>query len=119
MLGLFGSATTVTTQDGWQSTIRLVIGLPPWLLAKCLYFNLQFASLNGSQGGLQFLPSSIRVQNRVPDDFPFLKACREGDTALIKQHLRDRTGDVGDRAMSTGETPLLVGFWLFLYFFKQ
>jgi hypothetical protein len=35
-------------------------------------------------------------------------ACQQGDVAMIRQHLLDKTGRVTDTTNCTGATPLLV-----------
>lgn len=107
-LGLYGSFVRSSTQDCISKyRFRLGYQFPTWFWRRSLDFDLQLASMPSGLG-LEVLPGYIRLQNRVPENFPFMVACRNGDIALIKQHLNDGTGDVHDRTICTGTTPLMV-----------
>jgi hypothetical protein len=106
-LGFFGALTKIDGENGWQSRLRVGFQFPPWLLSKSVSLDFQLESI-ADQQGLQILPGSIQLQNRVPIDSPFLQACLKGNVELIEQHLRNGTGRVSDRSMCEGRTPLLV-----------
>lgn len=105
-LGLFGDIVTISSNSGWRSRIRLGYQFPAWLLSKSISLDLQLGSLIG---GLQILPSTIIVQNRVSIQTRFLQACLAGDAILVKQLLAEGQGHVGHRSTCSGQTPLLVG----------
>lgn len=109
-IGLYGSFTTVYEPSGWQARLQVGFRFPVWLFWKDISINLQLANLRLGQQGISILPSSIRMQNRVPIDSPLLSACLNGKTEEIKQLLRDHAGNVDDRSLCTGQTPLLVSF---------
>lgn len=109
-LGIYGSFvfTSNIRSDSWKSKIEVGYIPPAWLCSRSISLDVQLSSIAAGQLGIQILPGSIRVQNRVPLDSPFMTACRRGDVRLIQQHLASRTGFVGDRSTCTGQTPLMV-----------
>lgn len=118
-LGFYGSVVIASATDSWTTRLRFGYRLPMWLLSKSITVDLQLASNEVDGLGLQILPGSIRMQNRVSLDSPFMQACLMGDVGLIKQHLLNRTGHVGDRASCSGKTPLLVSsLWTTLLFYS-
>lgn len=107
--GLYGSFTVVSTSDEIRKT-RVCVGykLPTWVLSKSIMFDIQFSSLGPCETGIRILSGTLRVQNQVLKDSPFMAACQKGDIQLIRQHLNDKSGFLGDRTICSGKTPLLV-----------
>jgi hypothetical protein len=91
-----------------KSRVSVGYKFPSWLLAKSINLGFEISSTVLGEGGLQVDSGYLRLQNQVPEDSPFMLACRRGDLDAIRQHLADRTGHVGDRTMTHGNTPLLV-----------
>ena len=108
-LGFYGSLTYIFTNDGSRG-VRVVIGfkLPAWMSKISVDMEAEFATISSQAIGLRVLPGEIRLQNRVERSSPFILACSNGDTQLIKQHLKEKTGNLGDRTICTGSTPLMV-----------
>jgi hypothetical protein len=107
-LGFYGSLSMTSSDEFWHARLQLGYNLPMWFLSKSLSIYFHLASVGMEEIGCQVLPGHIRLQNRVPFDSPFLRACRQGDTKLINQHLLHRTGSVNERAWCSGRTPLMV-----------
>jgi hypothetical protein len=109
-LGIYGSTMSTTTTDNTNSSrvlagIKLPSWMPGWLSNKAVSFTFNISH-------------TLTVQNQVPDDLPFIKACRVGDVALITQFVGDDPEIVNCRTMCDGKTPLLVSFspFAFVYF---
>jgi hypothetical protein len=112
-LGFFGSYANGQLTSGRQKT-RIVFGynFPSWLCAKTFYLDIRYVTKIARNLDLQILPGRIRVQNRVSSDSPLMMACRRGDVPLIEQCIREGSGNVNDRTICTGSTPLLVSIYL-------
>ncbi|KAJ6036180.1 hypothetical protein N7540_000459 [Penicillium herquei] len=108
--GLYGSFSLVsgTKNTEWKSRVRICFKPPRWILSKSIAIDLQFARAELLGDGIHFLPGSICLQNQVPLTSPLMSACASGDIKLIKQHLVVGTGQLGDRAICCGKTPLLL-----------
>ncbi|KAI0416380.1 ankyrin repeat-containing domain protein [Xylaria grammica] len=106
----FVSAFTyaVDVQQRWTS--RLVLGFQPptWAWLQSILFQIDLAApLNGAKG-FRIVSGHLYLQNRVAVDSAFMAACQRGDIPLMKQYLADQPWALRDRAISTGETPLLL-----------
>ncbi|KAJ6101900.1 hypothetical protein N7486_004327 [Penicillium sp. IBT 16267x] len=108
--GLYGFLSVVSEDDNYKWKSRVCVGFKPpaWMCSKSITFDLQFANATFPGGGIRILPGILQFQNQVPLDSPFMVACAKGDVKLISQHLIDRTGNLGDRAICCGKTPLLL-----------
>lgn len=108
--GLYGFLSVVSgiDNDDWRSRVCVGFKPPVWIWSSSMTLDLQFASAKSSRAGIRILPGAIHFQNQVPLDSPFMDACAKGDVRSITQHLVDKTGHVGDRAICCGKTPLLV-----------
>ncbi|KAI9891583.1 MAG: hypothetical protein M1814_002517 [Vezdaea aestivalis] len=108
-LGLYGSFTLATrTGEECQAQIQFGFELPTWLYTGSVDIQVEISRLTAQEFGIKLSRGEIKVQNRVPDDSPFMMACRNGDIELIRQHLQERTGNIRSRTMCTGSTPLLL-----------
>ncbi|KAI1131071.1 ankyrin repeat-containing domain protein [Nemania abortiva] len=106
----FVSAFTCAVDVRRRWTSRLVIGFQPpiWTWLQSVLFQLDLAApLNGATG-FRIVSGHLYLQNRVPVDSPFMAACQRGDIPLMRQCLADQPWTLRDRAISTGETPLLL-----------
>lgn len=108
-LGLYGSFSFMSAADNTEWKSRVCIGFKPptWISSKSIAVDLQFSRAGFLGEGIQILPGSIRLQNQVPLTSPFMTACSSGDVKLIAQHLTEESGQLGDRAICCGKTPLL------------
>ncbi|KAI0537503.1 hypothetical protein GGR58DRAFT_344188 [Xylaria digitata] len=107
-MGFVGAFTyVVDVQQRWTS--RLVLGFQPptWAWLQSVLFQINLAApLNGARG-FRITSGHVYLQNRVPVDSPPMSACQRGDIPLMKQYPADQPWALRDRAITTGETPLL------------
>lgn len=103
IFGLLSPGMTITSGN-----LEFVCKPPAWMYSMSITFDLQFANATFPGGEIRILPGTLQFQNQVLLDSSFMVTCANGDAKLISQHLNDRTGHVGDRAMCCGKTPLLV-----------
>jgi hypothetical protein len=108
--GLYGSISLTSAVDKkeWKSRVCIGFKPPTWISSKSIAIDLHFVRAEFLGDGIRILPGSIRLQNQVPLASPLMTACSVGDVKLIAQHLAEGTGQLGDRAICCGKTPLLV-----------
>ena len=109
-IGFFGSVIFTFTMGGVHS-IKIYLGykFPVQVSKKVVTLDVQFSRMGSPGTGISIHPGYLSLQNQVPEDSPFMTACRNGDVALMRQHLLHKTGFLSDRTISSGKTPLLVG----------
>ncbi|KAJ5683077.1 hypothetical protein N7462_006242 [Penicillium macrosclerotiorum] len=109
-IGLYGSFSLVSSVDNkeWKSSVCIGFKPPTWISSKSIAIDIHLARAEFLGGGIRILPGSIRLQNQVRLESPFMTACSSGDIKLIAQHLAEGTGQLGDRAICCGKTPLLL-----------
>lgn len=93
-------------QESSQTTISLGVCLPAWLLFPSFSLALNLITVSLKDGWS--IRWGIHVQYRVPNTAPIMRACQEGDVALIRQILIEGRGGLNDRTTCIGRTPLLV-----------
>jgi hypothetical protein len=105
-LGFYCAATCSTTLND-ACIFNISMGFNPslYITRKTLSMNLDFLRLGSS---VSILPGSIRIQNQVPLDSLFMRACEKGDEPLIRQYVQEDSEILNSRAMCSGKTPLLV-----------
>ena len=104
--GFYGSLITEERKKDEESrtTVCFGVSLPFWIILPSVSLALIAASL---QDGRSFR-WSLRVQYRVSITSPLMKACQNGDVALMRQILNDGRGGINDRTMCLGKTPISV-----------
>ncbi|KAI0445939.1 ankyrin repeat-containing domain protein [Xylaria telfairii] len=107
-LGVSGAFNYTKDDQGcWKS--RFSFGFqPPWSWMQSVLFQLDLANHLDGGGGVRITSGHLYLQNRIPVDYPFMRACQNGDIALMKQCLDDQPWAIRDRCITTGETPLLL-----------
>ena len=110
-LGFYGKflITSDTNSNAWRTQICIGYCPPAWLYSRSVSLNLEFSRL--ITGAHSIIIHPIRLQNRVPLDSLFMKACLNGDIRLIRQLLDEKDAAVNDRTICNGKTPLLVRFF--------
>jgi len=100
----------VTESSTISSETRICVGYypPAWFCSKTISLELEIKRFLTGETGIEIGLCRVRIRNRVPLDASFMVACLRGDVRSIQQHLADGTGHVGNRAMCSGKTPLLV-----------
>lgn len=104
-LKISASSTNSTTENEKKTKYRISVRYPG--LLNITNFILEFEWARSVWRQECSISTQIRLQNRVPDDSPFIMACRDGSVHLLEQLLRDGKGGVNDRTVSNGTTPLL------------
>ncbi|KAI0137122.1 ankyrin repeat-containing domain protein [Xylariales sp. AK1849] len=107
--GFYGSYTsTSSTRGGWSSRVTFGINLPQWIWARSVLMDIRFASLPDGLSGFRISSGHVSIQNRVPLESPFMRACRAGDLGYMRQHLQQMPWSVGNRTVCLGKTPLML-----------
>ena len=118
-LGIFGSYSYIFGAGRWERNLKIGLNMPTWLWLKTVLVELRLTNHAPGVSGFRLLPSEIRLQNRVPIESPFMVACRNGDVELIRQYLNMGMGQVHDRTICSGQTPLLVSYLLLERYLTQ
>ena len=87
-----------------RTTVCLGVTLPFWIILP----SVSLARITTSFQDGWSSRWSLRVQYRVSVTSPLMKACQNGDVALIRQILNDGRGGINDRTMCSGKTPISV-----------
>ncbi|KAI8945685.1 ankyrin repeat-containing domain protein [Xylaria longipes] len=98
---------TKDCQGRWKS--RWSLGFqPPWSWMQSVLIQLDLANRSDGGSGIRITSGHLYLQNRIPIDHPFMRACHSGDIALMRQCLDDQPWAIRDKCATTGETPLLL-----------
>lgn len=87
-----------------RNVFRLGVCLPEWLTSSSVSLEVVYSGLGG---GWTF-QHNVHVEPRVSANSPLMRACRQGDVALIRTLLSQGNGSINDRTSCSGKTPLLV-----------
>ncbi|KAI1736088.1 ankyrin repeat-containing domain protein [Xylaria scruposa] len=107
-LGVSGAFSYVKDAQGHWKSHWLLGFQPPWSWMQSVLFQIEFANRSDGASGVRITSGHLYLQNRISVDHPFMRACRSGDIALMRQCLDDQPWVIRDRCITTGETPLLL-----------
>lgn len=100
----------VDVQQQWKSQLVLGFQPPTWSWLQSVRFQIELAAPRNSARGFRIVSGHLYLQNRAPVDSAFMRACERGDIPLMTQYPIDQPWALRDRAITTGEALLLMGF---------